>query len=280
MSSDTPKSKFQLALERAYQAADKSLGGWLPNGGTGNPLSNAARPIIKNIPIIDESVKTGEEAREIQQFQNRAEKTTTNYHQQIKDALPKDRSRLKEQYERELEEEGIIPQIDLFGGNTKQVKFCPINRDSYKLAKQSANNYRVRTQDTPDNAMNGCVETVQRNFEGAGLDRVKGSESFFREYAGNTIELEKGLIETGRGHLIDTKLAGPGDIVFKLNGVGESFHSGIITDRKDENGNYLVNSNSGSHGSMSWVFPVDKPSRFRVVRLGRDPNRVQIGIKN
>jgi len=40
-------------LEEAYEAADKALGGWLPGGGTANPLSNTVRPVLDALPTAE-----------------------------------------------------------------------------------------------------------------------------------------------------------------------------------------------------------------------------------
>lgn len=45
-----------LDLEGAYAAADKAVGGWLPGGGTANPLSDAVRPALETINPSDPSV--------------------------------------------------------------------------------------------------------------------------------------------------------------------------------------------------------------------------------
>lgn len=46
-----------LDLEGAYKAADKAVGGWLPGGGTANPLSNTVRPVLEKINPNDRSVQ-------------------------------------------------------------------------------------------------------------------------------------------------------------------------------------------------------------------------------
>ena len=43
-------------LDQAYKDADKKLGGWLPAGGTANPLSDAVRPVLETINPRDPSV--------------------------------------------------------------------------------------------------------------------------------------------------------------------------------------------------------------------------------
>ena len=43
-------------LDQAYKNADKALGGWLPAGGTANPLSDAVRPVLETINPRDPSV--------------------------------------------------------------------------------------------------------------------------------------------------------------------------------------------------------------------------------
>jgi hypothetical protein len=43
-------------LDQAYKNADKALGGWLPAGGTANPLSDAVRPVLETINPNDPSV--------------------------------------------------------------------------------------------------------------------------------------------------------------------------------------------------------------------------------
>lgn len=40
-------------LEEAYEAADKAVGGWLPGGGTANPLSDAVRPALDALPTAE-----------------------------------------------------------------------------------------------------------------------------------------------------------------------------------------------------------------------------------
>ena len=45
-----------IDLEGAYKAADKAVGGWLPGGGTANPLSDAVRPALEKINPRDPSV--------------------------------------------------------------------------------------------------------------------------------------------------------------------------------------------------------------------------------
>ena len=46
-------------LEDAYAGADKALGGWLPGGGTANPLSDTVRPVLDALPTaeIDPSLR-------------------------------------------------------------------------------------------------------------------------------------------------------------------------------------------------------------------------------
>lgn len=44
-------------VDEAYKKADKALGGWLPGGGTANPLSDAARPVLEQINPNDASVQ-------------------------------------------------------------------------------------------------------------------------------------------------------------------------------------------------------------------------------
>ena len=43
-------------LDQAYKEADRKLGGWLPAGGTANPLSDAVRPVLETINPNDPSV--------------------------------------------------------------------------------------------------------------------------------------------------------------------------------------------------------------------------------
>lgn len=40
-------------LGRAYQAADRALGGWLPGGGTPNALSDTVRPVLDALPTAE-----------------------------------------------------------------------------------------------------------------------------------------------------------------------------------------------------------------------------------
>lgn len=66
----------KLLVRNLYQRADKALGGWLPGGGTGNPLSKPVRqiasvvdkaPVIAAkelrdrlvVPVIDKGIETG-----------------------------------------------------------------------------------------------------------------------------------------------------------------------------------------------------------------------------
>lgn len=251
-------NQLKQTFDKAYQEADKRLGGFLPGGGTGNPLSEAIRHQLKitgadQVPYIQSITDRNDEAKSINEMQqlNEREARATSFGKKTG-----------------------TNQVNLNGPDTTQVKFCPVNRQSYQLAKSAANNYRMNTQNTPDNAMNGCVETVQRTFDSAGLQRVEGADSLFRKHAGNTDELKKGLTTGGRGYQISIDQAGPGDVVIR-NGS----HAGIITDRKDGEGRYLVNSNSGSHGSFSYVMPLqNKPkteeregTTFEVFRLGQPP---------
>jgi len=72
----SPDQVAGLNLRGLYQQADKALGGWLPGGGTGNPLSNPVRQAtqaIKNaprqaaeavrdqviVPAIDKGIESG-----------------------------------------------------------------------------------------------------------------------------------------------------------------------------------------------------------------------------
>lgn len=250
-------------IQKGYQEADKKLGGWLPGGGTGNPLSNFAREEARKTgadqhPVIRQVTDRNDAAKAINTMQQENERQSSSKPNAY--VTPTD-------------------QINLTGPQTTQVKMCPVNRDSYKLAKSAVKNYRMNTQNTPDNAMNGCVESVQRNFDDAGLPRVGGADSWFRDNAGNTDELRTGLTSGGRGYAIDISSAGPGDVVIQ-NGV----HAGIVTDRKDGKDRYLVNSNSGSHGSFSNVIPLANKegavdprgvrlqgTNFEVFRLGQPP---------
>ena len=43
-------------IDQLYKEADKKLGGWLPAGGTANPLSDAVRPVLESINPGDPSV--------------------------------------------------------------------------------------------------------------------------------------------------------------------------------------------------------------------------------
>ena len=43
-------------LDQAYKEADRKLGGWLPAGGTANPLSDVVRPVLETINPRDPSV--------------------------------------------------------------------------------------------------------------------------------------------------------------------------------------------------------------------------------
>lgn len=245
-------------ITKGYQEADKRFGGWLPGGGTGNPLSNFVREEARKtgadqIPAIQQVTDRNDAAKAINTMQQENERQSR--------ATSTD----------QVTQTG---QVNLDGPATTEVKFCPVNRDSYKLAKSAVKNYRMNTQNTPDNAMNGCVESVQRNFDDAGLPRVGGADSWFRDNAGNTDELRTGLTTGGRGYAISIEKAGPGDVIIQ-NGT----HAGIVTDRKNEKGQYLVNSNSGSHGSFSNVIPLQnveagsgqQPRNFEVFRLGQPP---------
>ena len=40
-------------LGQAYQSADRALGGWLPGGGTANPLSDTVRPVLDALPTAE-----------------------------------------------------------------------------------------------------------------------------------------------------------------------------------------------------------------------------------
>ena len=51
-------------LEDLYADADKKLGGWLPAGGTANPLSNAVRPILDALPTAEIDPSLGNYYRE------------------------------------------------------------------------------------------------------------------------------------------------------------------------------------------------------------------------
>ena len=51
-------------LEDLYAEADKKLGGWLPAGGTANPLSDAVRPILDALPTAEIDPSLGNYYRE------------------------------------------------------------------------------------------------------------------------------------------------------------------------------------------------------------------------
>lgn len=257
-------------IQKSYQEADKHLGGWLPNGGTGNPLSNAARPVIQKgrelIPknndvavFAHEMADRGVKSAAINKFQQANERATAALHRSEKVTPYKP----KQGWDSHT---SASDQIDLYGAGTSQVKMCPVNRDSYRLAKATAKNYRMNTQNTPDNGMNGCVETVQRTFDTAGLNRLKGTDSPWRQYAGNVDEVREAM-HRGRGYEIGWNDAGPGDVV-----IVSGNHAGIVTDRKNEQGFPLISSNSGSHGSMSNTIPLyDRDGVFEVFRFGQAP---------
>ena len=246
----------------AYEKADKNLGGWLPGGNAGNPLSNKIRETIQptglqSIPVIGRFGGLGDamfrggmihERNKVQQEKERLSSSSTG-----------DRTKTH--------------QINLMGPSTTAVRMCPVNRDSYRLAKSAAKNYRMNTQDTPGYGFSGCVESVQRNFDDAGLGRI-ATDSWFAKHARDTNELRKGILD-GRGYSIDINSAAPGDIVIQ-NGD----HTGIVTDRKNKDGKWLVVANSGSHGSFSDVKPLEnippEPNGFggfgfEVFRLGERP---------
>lgn len=42
-----------IDLEGAYAAADEAVGGWLPGGGTPNPLSDTVRPVLDALPTAE-----------------------------------------------------------------------------------------------------------------------------------------------------------------------------------------------------------------------------------
>ena len=61
----SPDQVAGLNLRGLYQQADKALGGWLPGGGTGNPLSNPVRQAAEAVrdqaivPAIDKGIESG-----------------------------------------------------------------------------------------------------------------------------------------------------------------------------------------------------------------------------
>ena len=288
----------------AYEKADKVLFGLLPGGGTGNVFSDAVADtalgsglvkasVIPNLPPnqrveVTENPYSGAMYGGGGAMRDIPQKPPSNWNNKSELAKSVERNRnAKELNKAQQENERLsrastgdkteTNQTNFYGPSTTSVKMCPINRDSHRLAVAAGANYRKRTQDTPQGGMMGCVESVQRTFDDSGLPRVEGAESWFRTHAGDTKELRRGLTDGKRGYrLPDINSAGPGDVVI----MGGN-HAGIVSDRKDADGNYLVHSNSGSHGSFSNVVPlvdqskIENPWRrstsFEVFRLGSPP---------
>lgn len=92
----TPDQVAGLDLGGLYQKADKALGGWLPGGGTANPLSKPVRETAKQlrdlaiVPAIDKGIESGvlpvKEAM-FARYLTGTEKPLTAYPQKQKEAI-------------------------------------------------------------------------------------------------------------------------------------------------------------------------------------------------
>ena len=73
-----------IDLEGAYAAADEAVGGWLPGGGTPNPLSDTVRPVLDALPTaeIDPSLNNYY-ADKVEADQQRGERLATEGHEQM-----------------------------------------------------------------------------------------------------------------------------------------------------------------------------------------------------
>lgn len=116
----------------------------------------------------------------------------------------------------------------------------------------------------PEAGALGCVYAVNKVIKKAGLevpwkDPETGEESVYIPFVTN-------WITSNGGSQVNPTQAKPGDIVVAMGGG----HMGILTDKKDGNGNPVVLSNSSSSASMSWEFPLTKDMGiYRVPQLQR-----------
>lgn len=274
-----------MSLEGLYRFADKALGGVLPGGGTGNALSNAARPLMEKIPFLKEAAKDGLNTRRIHTNQAEAEKFAQQKLKQLRQAMKNgtytpamDRNYAKsveEKFKHIPADEKPYAQYDLLDPRGSTVERNPSISDSaWAIAESSVRNYRMPTGDTPGSGMEGCVESLQRVLESAQQERIAGSDNPLRPYAGNIDELRSGIVDTGRGYLVPIHQAQPGDIGVQKNKYGYGTHAVVVTNRRDPDGNLMFNSNSGSHGSFSYAGPlVDDPdgATYEIYRLGKRP---------
>ena len=266
------KAKEQV-IGLGLHVADRALGGWLPGGGVPSPITPF---IIRNNKKLAGDIETG--------FYNATSRHMDSGVNMRKQHLEQGENERQAQ----IQMSGGTPSDEYLSGfqqtnlnAAKEGKYCPVNRDAWNLAKAAGANYRMNTQNTPKGGKMGCVEAVQRTFADSNIGRVprppatnilQKAERLIRTDAGDTKELVEGLRANG-AYYIDPKTAGPGDVAIS-GGAGDPYgsHTGIVSTKVDENGFPLVTSNSGSHGTMSHVFPVGgKYGPSVVLRLGEKP---------
>ena len=119
----------------------------------------------------------------------------------------------------------------------------------------------MSTAEGPEGGNLGCVYGVNKVIKASGRevpwkDPQTGEESVYIPYVTN-------WITSNGGQKVDPQQAKPGDIVTAGGG-----HMGILTDKTDEDGNWLVLSNSSSQAKMAWKFPLTNNHEvFRVPQL-------------